>query len=120
MPRQARLLNVPGSMADLGQKHTCFKCSSKFYDLKKAKALCPKCGADQVDAPAVVAPPPPPPAKRGPKMVDPIVEEVAEEAAATDDDADVVEDAELDVDGDDDTSAVEEDADEPAGNDSYE
>jgi uncharacterized protein (TIGR02300 family) len=40
---------------DLGTKHTCFKCSTKFYDLKKP--VCPKCGADQRESPALKAPP---------------------------------------------------------------
>lgn len=35
---------------DLGTKHLCFKCSTKFYDLKKPDPICPKCGADQRDA----------------------------------------------------------------------
>ncbi len=38
-------------MPDLGTKHTCFKCGTKFYDLRKNPVLCPKCGADQKDAP---------------------------------------------------------------------
>lgn len=37
---------------DLGNKHVCFKCSTKFYDLKKPDPLCPKCGADQRESPA--------------------------------------------------------------------
>jgi uncharacterized protein (TIGR02300 family) len=37
---------------DLGNKHVCFKCGSKFYDLRKPEAVCPKCGADQKDSPA--------------------------------------------------------------------
>ena len=37
---------------DLGSKHVCFKCGTKFYDLKKPEALCPKCGADQKLSPA--------------------------------------------------------------------
>lgn len=37
---------------DLGSKHTCFKCGTKFYDMKKPVALCPKCGADQRQGPA--------------------------------------------------------------------
>ena len=41
---------------DLGTKYTCFKCSSKFYDLRKPVPICPKCGADQRDSP----PPEPP------------------------------------------------------------
>jgi uncharacterized protein (TIGR02300 family) len=31
----------------LGIKHECFNCGTKFYDLGKAEAVCPKCGADQ-------------------------------------------------------------------------
>lgn len=37
---------------DLGSKFICFKCSTKFYDLKKPEAVCPKCGADQRESPA--------------------------------------------------------------------
>ncbi len=35
---------------DLGVKHTCFNCETRFYDLHKPQAICPKCGADQRDA----------------------------------------------------------------------
>jgi uncharacterized protein (TIGR02300 family) len=41
---------------DLGTKHLCFKCGTKFYDLKKAEPICPKCGADQRQSPALKAP----------------------------------------------------------------
>ena len=104
-------------MADLGRKHVCFKCSSKFYDLKKAKVVCPKCGADQADAPVVAAPPPPPPVKRAPKMVDP----VEEEAPAAEEGEEGAESEELDVGADDDADlpGVEEELDEPAGEDSF-
>jgi len=37
---------------DLGTKYVCFKCGTKFYDLKKPVPACPKCGADQREAPA--------------------------------------------------------------------
>jgi uncharacterized protein (TIGR02300 family) len=37
----------PMPAKDLGTKHTCVKCGTKFYDLKKPDAVCPKCGADQ-------------------------------------------------------------------------
>tara|TARA_B100000029_G_scaffold371220_1_gene365120 strand:+ start:582 stop:995 length:414 start_codon:yes stop_codon:yes gene_type:complete len=35
----------------LGRKFGCFSCGTKFYDLNKAEALCPKCGCNQTDAP---------------------------------------------------------------------
>jgi uncharacterized protein (TIGR02300 family) len=41
---------------DLGTKHTCWKCGTKFYDLKKPAPICPKCGANARDAPTVRAP----------------------------------------------------------------
>jgi uncharacterized protein (TIGR02300 family) len=34
----------------LGTKHECYNCATKFYDLGKSEALCPKCGANQKDA----------------------------------------------------------------------
>ena len=34
----------------LGNKHDCFSCGTKFYDLGKSEAVCPKCGANQKDA----------------------------------------------------------------------
>jgi uncharacterized protein (TIGR02300 family) len=45
---------------NLGVKYICFKCGSKFYDLKRPVPLCPKCGADQRDSP----PPAPPVVER--------------------------------------------------------
>ena len=41
---------------DLGTKHICWKCSTKYYDLKKVEPVCPKCGADPRQAPVVKAP----------------------------------------------------------------
>ena len=41
---------------DLGSKYICFKCSTKFYDLRKPIPVCPKCGVDQREAPVVKAP----------------------------------------------------------------
>ena len=34
-----------------GSKYVCYKCGTKFYDLKKPVPACPKCGADQREAP---------------------------------------------------------------------
>ena len=53
-PRVALADAVP-TRGGLGSKFTCFKCGSKFYDLNRPKALCPKCGADQKDAPKLTA-----------------------------------------------------------------
>lgn len=39
-------------MANLGKKWTCFQCGTKFYDFMKPEALCPKCQANQKDAPS--------------------------------------------------------------------
>jgi uncharacterized protein (TIGR02300 family) len=65
---------------DLGAKHVCFKCSTKFYDLRKPEAVCPKCGADQKDSPANRPTPEP---RRGrlaavPRPVEPAPPEPAE------------------------------------------
>ncbi|MEW6440714.1 MAG: FYDLN acid domain-containing protein [bacterium] len=35
----------------LGKKYVCYKCGCKFYDLQRAQPTCPKCGADQNEAP---------------------------------------------------------------------
>ncbi|HVP67282.1 MAG TPA: TIGR02300 family protein [Anaeromyxobacteraceae bacterium] len=61
---------------DLGTKHTCFKCAAKFYDLRKPQAICPKCGADQRDAPVHK----PSAAEKRPKPVAPTPAPEAEEA----------------------------------------
>lgn len=42
---------------DLGNKHNCWKCGTKFYDLRKPAPICPKCGADARESPALKAPP---------------------------------------------------------------
>ena len=32
---------------ELGQKRICVSCSTRFYDLTKSPAVCPKCGTEQ-------------------------------------------------------------------------
>jgi len=59
---------------DYGKKWICYSCATKFYDLKKAKAVCPKCGADQASAP-------PPDADKGLKKKPPVAKVVAKPAA---------------------------------------
>ncbi len=83
---------------DLGTKHTCFKCGTKFYDMKKPEPLCPKCGADQRDSPALKAPPP---QERRPRArpPEPKTEEV--EVEALDDDAELDDEADEPVEDDD-------------------
>lgn len=39
-------------MSNLGKKWNCFSCGAKFYDLGKPDPSCPKCGANQKNAPA--------------------------------------------------------------------
>ncbi len=78
---------------DLGNKFICFKCNSKFYDLKKPDPVCPKCGADQRDSPANR----PAEGRRGrlaavPKIIEPI--EPAEPAAKGDDEEEEIEEFE--------------------------
>ncbi len=64
---------------DLGNKHTCFKCQTKFYDLRKPVPLCPKCGADQRESPALKAPPPEKRARAMPRKPEPEVEPLGDE-----------------------------------------
>ena len=70
---------------DLGTKFICFKCNTKFYDMKKPDPVCPKCGSDQRESPANK------PAEKGrgrlaavPRVVEPI-EPVAPAAAEGED-----------------------------------
>jgi uncharacterized protein (TIGR02300 family) len=84
---------------DLGAKHTCYKCQTKFYDLKKAEPICPKCGADQRQSPANKptsasekrSRPKPAPAPAA-AAVDPEAEEVEVEGDEDDIDADDADD----------------------------
>jgi predicted nucleic acid-binding Zn-ribbon protein len=74
---------------DLGTKHVCFKCGTRFYDLKKPEPICPKCGADQRQSPAAK-----PAEKRRaqPKPPPPPAPEVEADAEADDDEDDDDED----------------------------
>lgn len=38
-------------MSKLGTKYACYQCGTKFYDLGKPVPLCPKCNANQRNAP---------------------------------------------------------------------
>jgi uncharacterized protein (TIGR02300 family) len=84
---------------DLGTKHSCFKCSTKFYDMKKPVPVCPKCGADQRESPALKAPPPS--ERRSRAAAKPIVPLVEEADAAEELDEELDEADEEDADDDD-------------------
>jgi hypothetical protein len=45
--------------AKLGTRFTCFSCAVRFYDLNKPEPICPKCGSNQNEAPAIVEKPKP-------------------------------------------------------------
>lgn len=76
---------------DLGNKHVCFKCGTKFYDLKKPEPVCPKCGADQRESPALKAPEP----RRGRlAAAKPVEVEPEEPEAAAEEEAEAVEEEE--------------------------
>lgn len=40
-------------LSRFGTKHTCYSCACKFYDMNRGEVLCPKCGANQKEAPHV-------------------------------------------------------------------
>ena len=78
---------------DLGTKHTCFKCGTKFYDMKKPEPICPKCGADQRQSPASKPSPAAERRSRPAKPVAPVEPEAEEVEADGDEDADADDDA---------------------------
>ena len=84
---------------DLGTKHICFKCGTKFYDLKKAEPICPKCGADQRHGPASK---PSPAAERRRAPPKAAVAAAPVEPEGDEPEADLDEDADGDDDDDDD------------------
>lgn len=59
------------SMPDLGKKFECYNCGTKFYNLGRPEAICPKCGANQKNAKSEDAPAPAP---RPPRRVAVIME----------------------------------------------
>lgn len=74
----------------LGVKHTCFACAAKFYDLFRPEPLCPKCGADQREAPkSAPAPKRAAPRKtRRKRAMAPLLDDDEEEAVFDQDDMD--------------------------------
>jgi len=62
-------------MPDLGKKYECFNCHTKFYNLGKPEALCPKCGANQKNAKSDDAPAPAPRPPRRSMLLETIPDE---------------------------------------------
>ncbi len=85
---------------DLGSKFICFKCTTKFYDMKKPDPLCPKCGADQRESPANK---PASEGRRGrlaavPKVIEPVEpEEKAEGAEESEEDVEAITDEDEEI-----------------------
>lgn len=97
-------------MPNLGTKYVCFSCQTKFYDLGREVAVCPKCGADQKDAEA--SPAPTSKSRRAVESVDEEteVEETPDRSDDDDDDVDLDDDSGDDG-GDDDDDDDDEDYD---------
>lgn len=86
---------------DFGTKFVCFKCSTKFYDMKKPDPICPKCGADQREASATKASE----GRRSrlsaaPKIIEPVEPVEGAEPAGDDEDVEVEADEEIAADED--------------------
>jgi len=105
---------------ELGTKRVCVSCSTRFYDLTKLPAVCPKCGTEQpLDQPRPRRLPAALPEDRRPKKAVPELDgadadtetensddeaeddDVIEDTADLDDDADTIgTDIEVEADGD--------------------
>jgi uncharacterized protein (TIGR02300 family) len=80
---------------ELGLKRVCVSCGTKFYDLTRAPAICPKCGTEQPAEQPRLKRAAPPPDERVKKRAA-VAEVDAEEGVEVDADADdeTIEDAE--------------------------
>jgi uncharacterized protein (TIGR02300 family) len=91
---------------ELGMKRTCVSCNTRFYDLQKSPAICPKCGTEQpIEVPR--------PRRAGGNVAEEKRAKKPEEVADIEDAVPDVEVAEDDADEDvlEDTSDLEDDAD---------
>ncbi len=82
---------------ELGSKRVCVACGTRFYDLAKSPAICPKCGTEQpVEQPRIRRPSGGVPEEKRPKKPVPVpgVEEADIEVEAIEEEAeeDVLED----------------------------
>ena len=87
----------PAGATGLGEKYVCFSCGAKFYDLGKPEPRCPKCGADQREAPRQARQRP------LPAEVEPVEERPVKRSRLLDEDEDeIVIDTDTEADTDDD------------------
>jgi uncharacterized protein (TIGR02300 family) len=77
---------------ELGLKRVCVACSTKFYDLMRSPAVCPKCGTEQpAEPPRARRPGGPTPEARGKRAVAvPVPEDVEVEVEADETEGDAV------------------------------
>lgn len=74
---------------DLGLKRVCVACGTRFYDLIKTPAVCPKCGTEQpMEQPRLRRVPGNVVEDKRPKKVSPEAEDVDVEVEDVEDDAD--------------------------------
>jgi len=67
-------------MPDLGKKFECYSCRTKFFNLGRPEAVCPKCGANQKNAKLEdSAPPAPRPPRRAAVIMEPPPEGIHDE-----------------------------------------
>ena len=85
---------------ELGLKRVCVSCGTKFYDMARAPAVCPKCGTEQpAEQPKLKRAAPPPDDRVKKRVVTPeadadeIVEAEADEADEAIEDAEELDDA---------------------------
>ena len=97
----------------LGNKHECYSCGTKFYDLGKNEAVCPKCGANQKDVSSSDTPAAGQASRRRRKaeIVGKAAIDVEDDEPIADLDEEIVPDADLDGEGLGDDEEEEEDLD---------
>lgn len=95
-------------MPDLGKKFECYNCRTKFYNLGKPEAICPRCGANQKDAKSDDAPAPAPrPPRRSSVLMEPIPDENAGEFGEESTEEEVVSNEEEDLEEDEEMGETE-------------
>ncbi len=98
---------------ELGEKHTCVSCGTRFFDLGKNPATCPNCATEQpAEQPRLKRSAPLP--EEAKKVVKPVPADPDDVVVDDDDDEDILEDAD---DIDDDADVIDADIDVQPEND---